>query len=1610
MSQGVNKIFKLTRRLRQKANRFLTNVFKPIKRLKKRYNLHLPSFTKNPIIQSIFVALFIVIIGLAYNAYHHTQLYKIDSKAAALLSSVSIDKNLIKESKTSFQYNRTVEVKANKELSQVIAAAKADSTGKLPYSAELAKDPKKGITFADSKGERAVTLTPTFDLSVGQLQEGRVIYPANTNERHSFTLKRNGLKEDILITKKPSKNIQTFAWKLSLDTSLEARMMPGGEVGIYSADPVLYGDIQITDAKSQALIDKARQNGERNFLVYEIPKPYITNARGNKNYDDLDFKLKNNILSLTARNLRNQTYPLSIDPTIVVTTTSDFQQNTGDTGNIDTATADQIGRGTIGSGAVGTTTQQAAAFTTARYYHTSVAYNGYLYIIGGQDASSVYQNDIQYCPINANGSVGTCTQQTAAFTTARKLHTSVVYNGYLYIISGQTSPFVDQNDIQYCPINANGSVGTCTRQTAAFTAAREAFTSVTYNGYLYIIGGIHQTSDTACNGTASFYCTDIQYCPINANGSVGTCTQQINAYTTARRYHTSVAYNGYLYIIGGLDSGSGPLNDIQYCPINANGSVGTCTQQTNAFTNVRSDHTSVVYNGYLYIIGGTGYYDDVQYCPINANGSVGTCTRQTAAFTTARAAHTSVVYNGYLYIIGGWNGTNYYNDIQYLPIGQGRASPATQQAAAYTTVRYAHTSVAYNGYMYIIGGCSASAGACSTQQNDVQYLPINSDGSVGTSVATTSFTTARAGHTSVAYNGYLYIIGGCSAGITITSCTTYLSDVQYAFICDGTATGGCTAGSTNVGKVGTWSATSSFMIARQSHTSVVYNGFIYVIGGDHTNPDKACDANFSTRCSDIEFAPINSNGTIGTWQYTYNSTISTTYVPGTTGGFTSARTSHTSVVYNGYLYIIGGDTSSYSNDIQYCPLNANGSVGTCTQQAAAFTTARYSHTSVAWGGYLYITGGWNGGFLNDIQYCPINANGSVGTCTQQTAAFTTARYEHASVAYNGYLYISGGCSGGSNCSTANTLNDIQRVRIAAGNSGVGATTQQAAAFTSARYGHTSIVYNGYLYIIGGCIDNTTCLVLQNDIQYCPINANGSVGTCTQQATAFNTVRYFHTSVVYNGYLYITGGVNNSLTNFNDILYAWLDPATGAACLPSNHATCTGTVFTQQAAAFTTPRADHSSVAYNGYLYIIGGEVTNTSSRLNDIQYCPLNANGSVGTCSQQNNAFTNTRKDHTSVVYNGYLYIIGGVDAGVVYLNDIQYCPLNANGSVGTCTQQTAAFTTGRSQHTSVAYNGYLYIAGGLNGSTNYNDIQYCPLNANGSVGNCTQQAAAFTTVRRAHTSVVWGGYLYIIGGWNGAANNSDIQRVATSPVLDVARYERTIDTGAAGNIFNTFVINGTAKCSYTVLYKTAGSNGVYGSATTLLNVYPGVSQTIIGASQRYVFFVATLDDSTCGGTSTITDISLTYNGAPTIPTLLQPANGATAVSLLPEFRMGSADDSLDYIRYKIEVCSTSNCSSIVRTIDQTASQTGWSSQSQQSGTAYLGGVAITQYAVHKYQTTALTGSTQYWWRAYAIDPGGTNQFSAASSIWSFTTGLAVPNQVNIGGGTSIYGGTTLQP
>ncbi len=293
------------------------------------------------------------------------------------------------------------------------------------------------------------------------------------------------------------------------------------------------------------------------------------------------------------------------------------------------------------------------SFINNRRYHASRCYKDNIYLVGGDEGGNGY-NDIQIASINSNGSI--FSWQTSSITLSDYLrnHTIEIYNGYLYIIAGykgNSSPVIT-SDVFYAKINNNGSLGPLQAAPSLLTA-RSSHSSVVYKGYIYVSGGY-----------STVYENSIEFAKINSDGSLGNW-ENLTAFNIARENHSSLAYKDYLYIIGG-DEGSFRNSTIQYAKINADGTIGTWNIDSDNLGWASYGHTNVIYNNFLYTIGGrdSSQYDQLQGAVVNADGSVGSFSF-VSSFSTARSFHSSALCNGYLYLIGGTDGTNTLSDVQY---------------------------------------------------------------------------------------------------------------------------------------------------------------------------------------------------------------------------------------------------------------------------------------------------------------------------------------------------------------------------------------------------------------------------------------------------------------------------------------------------------------------------------------------------------------------------------------------------------------------------------------------------------------------------------------------------------------------------------------------------------------------------------------------------------------------------------------------------------------------------------------------------------------------------------------------------------------------------------
>jgi hypothetical protein len=1555
--------------------------------------------------------------------------YELSSLESSLLTKPSGDKSKIEDTKTEIIYNKPSGSKIDKPISETVIAGDADATGNFPYSAKLSKSAKDGVTISDSKGELNFTMTSIESLSDGKLVGETVVYPASSNEVQVYTFKRSGIKQDIIFSKKPNTKVITRSWKLDGGNMLEAKLLTDGSVGVYSASPYLYGNITASAESDKALLEKAKTNGPKTYLQYIIPRPYMIDGRGVKNYDDVSYSLKDNVLSLEARNMFNQQYPLTIDPTIVVTTTAELQTgSTTGAGDFDTSgqitVASDLVYGNLDEFTAGT------SFTNPRYNHASIAYNGYLYVLGGFNGRDYY-NDVQYATINSSTGSISAFSSTTSFPISRSAHTAVAYNGYMYIVGGESGSGNYLNDVLYAPINSStGAIGSWSNSTNTLATGRSGHGSVAYNGFLYVLGGEHATEDTACHVSASIYCSDVKYAPINSDGSTGVWSSA-NSLSSARSRFGVVIYNDILHVIGGYNGSY--LADSQHAVINTNGT--TKAWQTDvSFNTARYGHSVGVYRGFLYIVGGcsadlggvcTTFRSDIQFFQIGAGGSLNNVSTNTISLGTARTGQTSLFYGNYLYVIGGLQSVNNTacnasasftcSDVNYAKnLGSLAATGAATTNSTYmTTPRYGHAAVVYNGFLYITGGCIAgSSGSCASgstgYESDTQYAKIQSNGTLSSfttdgstfttpgrrvfhtmvaynnylyiiggqrSAASTSckntgvssifcndvlrstiaqngtiggwstianFTTPRFGHDSFVYNGRIYVTGGCSAG-TSSTCTTMLSDVQYALISDD-------------GSVGTFSATTSFTTARYWHSTVQHNGYMYIMGG--------CQAGSSctTVLADIQYAKIGPTGALTTG---FSNPVSGG------GNIGTARAQAGAAVVNNGLYIVGGciaytsgtqSCTSYSSTTAlFASIKADGTLSTFSN-SFSIPSARYGAAVVEGGGnnMLYTTGGFRAStsgckntgltssYCSDIIYRNIPAFSNSNTAFNNADTGTTPIFGSYTtmVAYKGYLYVGEGSR-------------VKYAAIAADGT-LGSFTNGPNFIKPHDWSHNLLIYNDYIYVMGG--DDTNNSVALNTGEYAKINTNGSIGSWTT-TTAFTTSRDLAATAAYNGYLYVAGGTNYAATStYSTVYYALI-------CTGSNSGVggCTSAVGSLGTFTSTTslPTARYSPglVPYNGRMYLVGGAKQSITTSCTDIDY------GSDYDCT------------------------------------DIQYAPINSDGSLGSWVL-VGRVANGADPTYAFIYNDFLYKYG-----INSSGMEIMPIFTNGTVG----------TARRPQLGVVG-------SGQNGLAfydgfvyyYNSTAQRIIYAQ-LDNAKpkltYERVIDTTFVSN-FTSFRVtsSNTNNCGnndMTISYKSAGSDGVYGSATTISNATAGTTNALNLTSKRYLWVSISLDDSICGGVSTINDITLTYtNTAPAAPTLIYPTASLTNVAVLPRFVFGTTDDAGDYVQYYIDVCSNSTCTTYTRQgIDQSTSQTGWQGQNAQSGTAYTAGISsITQYASHTYQAPALSPGTVYRWRVRARDPGGSNTYGSFSAIGTFTTATpANQNSVNMRGGLDIKGGTNIR-
>jgi hypothetical protein len=1238
---------------------------------------------------------------------------------------------------------------------QNLPSSGSTGTGAQQISAVAYQDASKGLAVTDPVNKIDFSMTPKYSLLPGKQDNNHVVYPFDNGQGWAvYTMQGTGVKEDIVL-KHSNGDTATFDYKLGLGDSLEARMEADGSVGIYGSK-LFSTNITAGTEKDAALLQKARKNAEKDTFMFSIPKPIILEAGKKISSAKATFALQGDDLKINVTGLKKADYPLTIDPSIYVVTAQQFMNGNNET-NIDFDVADKLIEKGKTTGARFNAWNATTNLPTTEWAGSSVAAGGFIYNIGGYiSGTTTASQTVNWAKFNtttgtvdsANPGNGTCsgwcTDAAYNLPSARTHFSLVAYNGFLYAFGGIDNGGTRQNTVYIAKLGANGEPR------------------------------LWHPTDTNKNNWVYWY-TDTNLSSIRSDMS-------------------AVAYNNRMYLMGGRSTSGTPVSTVEVADITPTGKLGTWTSST-ALPSILYGHSSQVYNDRLYILGGDASVggapsNSVYYNKINSDGTLNTWV-QTTSFATGRftgGGNMTSAWGAYIYISGGCtavNGSGYCttvaSDTQVASINTDGSLDVWNSVGGVSNQQMGFNMVAWRGYIYEIGGCSAqntTTGDCNaSMQNSIDFGTINQDGDASTVAQSVDSSTSPCnsgtptncnlpGTTyignmlspTIITNGYLYIFGGC----TNNACSTTIGNVAYVAI---SSTGQMTKPATcpsGTYRGNAWCVDSTHTISGgiAAASPVVFNNRIYLVGGLNGSANK----------NTINRADLNADGSISAWAATQSQTglsmtsVSYTYAyaranPGSAGSVP------------GNMYVFGGCSTSsaagctaYTQRVYKCDIQTAGTLTNCVYNTQLQIGIIPGDTAVGLGimsgtvyaNYIYLIGGVSPNLvdLDTVRYAKFDNSNNVVAVTgsawvESPNHMAVGRRRADAFGYNGYIYVVGGYD-----ATQGVLPDIEFIKVDVSDGSLGTATDGfhvSAVTINQRWGLSVPVSNSFAYVIGGCTTGASpsdCTARTNVVQTFQIYNNDS-GAPAGYSTSANTYgtspnRIGASSTILNGYLYVAGGCTSATdctTAINTVSYAPID-VNGALGTWSN-----------TTANLPAVRAWGKLEAAGGTLYYMGGQSSTSTDERAEVYY-GTPSSGDVTSWGTATNALPAARTKFGSSVWNNRLYVVGGLDGSAASTATVYVSPqLNSGGDITSAwSTASTSFNVARSGLTAITYTNNIYIFGGYDGTNYLSDSQYSQIStADGSVGAWTYSTSMPGPLSQSEGFAA-NGYIYLIGGRSASA------------------------------------------------------------------------------------------------------------------------------------------------------------------------------------------------------------------------------------------------------------------
>jgi len=287
------------------------------------------------------------------------------------------------------------------------------------------------------------------------------------------------------------------------------------------------------------------------------------------------------------------------------------------------------------------------------------------------------------------------------------------------------------------------------------------------------------------------------------------------------------------------------------------------------------------------------------------------------------------------------------------------------------------------------------------------------------------------------------------------------------------------------------------------------------------------------------------------------------------------------------------------------------------------------------------------------------------------------------------------------------------------------------ALAAGRDHHAVFAGGNRLYVAGG----TNYTDVYADVWSAPVRPDGGVGAW-ERMPDLPDVRAGSAGVVVGGLAVFVAGQLKDLSKVPDVFTARVKPdGTLEAWTP--------------APALPAGRFHHAAAVHGNAIYVTGGQgATNTSEAA---VYMARVENGRLSEWREVGQ-MPRPRSHHASLVHDGQLYVIGGLDgnpaAGPALYTDVRRAPIREDGTLGPW-QLVSLMPFAYGTHSAFEHGGAMYVMGGVEDNFRFTDrVWRAPFRPDGRLGAWEELKPGLPATRgHVHVTPVINGRVYSVGG-----------------------------------------------------------------------------------------------------------------------------------------------------------------------------------------------------------------------------------------------------------------------